>query len=93
MRVLYRASKIEEAFAKGKAVYEQVGDLEFCCGMMRAWWGRLIGFGARDYPRSTDAEVNLYTMLQQANGKSVLVMARVAFCPWCGDFIEVRRKR
>jgi hypothetical protein len=68
-------------------VYEQIG-VSFCCREMERQWDRLIGFGAKDCPRSTSRDVNLFTLRPQANGKPVLEVTPFAFCPWCGEAAE-----
>jgi hypothetical protein len=72
-------------------VYEPIGEVEFCCDSLRRCWGVLVGFGARDCPRSTSREVNLYTLRQQANGQPVPVAVPVDYCPFCGEAVKVCR--
>jgi len=87
MRVRYRSRSARTA----ETVYEQVGDVRFCCEAMRERWGLLIGFGALGHRRSTDRAVNLYSVVTQANGTSLLGMTPVDFCPFCGEPIETCR--
>jgi hypothetical protein len=87
MRVLYRGRQAKQA-----AVYEQ-GPVTFCCAEMCRWWGRLIGFGAKDCLASTSREVNLYLVRAQASGAGVVELVSVDFCPWCGGVIELCREK
>jgi hypothetical protein len=59
-----------------------------CC-----WWGRLVGFGVRDYPASTSRTVNLYADHPQTNGRAVLGLTEIQFCPWCGEAVETVREK
>jgi hypothetical protein len=68
------------------------GQVKFCCPKMERHWGALVAFGmpGRD---TTSRTVNLCVPVPQANGKEVLEVASVDFCPWCGQLIEVCRKK
>ena len=87
MRVCYRSCRP----TNGEPVYEQAGDARFCCEGMSEHWGLLIGFGVLGHPRSTDRAVNLYAVVTQASGASLLGMTPVDFCPFCGEAIETCR--
>ena len=89
MRVCYRSCPS----ATGEAVYEQVGEPAFCCEGMSEHWGLLIGFGALGHLCSTDRAVNLYTVVSQANRVPLLGLTPVDFCPFCGECIEVCRRK
>lgn len=88
MRVYYRC--VNHPAQPGLTLYQQ-GRVDFCCIGMCRWWGRLIGFGARSHPVSTNREVNLFTDRPQPDGSPVLVMVPIDFCPFCGEIIEVHR--
>jgi hypothetical protein len=54
-------------------------------------WGRLIGFGVKDCPRSGNREVNAWTRIPQAKGGYVWGVTEIAYSPWCGEAVEVYR--
>ena len=54
---------------------------------MQRQWDRLIGFGVRGYKRSTSADVNLFSDLAQASGKTILEVVAITACPWCGEAV------
>src|ERR1700737_2771993 len=89
MRVFYRS--VQSWTPDGEAIYQQ-GPVKFFCASMCQWWGQLVGFGARG-ASSTSMEVSLYSERPQANGKAVLELVPVDFCPWCGEGIETVRTK
>ncbi len=89
MKVFYSASQVNVA----APVIYQSGRVKFCCVEMNRWWGRLIGFGARDCPESTSREVSLFLSRLQTNGKATLEVVPVQCCPWCGEAIGVCRSK
>jgi hypothetical protein len=74
-------------------VFEVVGPIKFCCAGMCRQWGGLLGFGVRDCPASTNRTVNLFADHPQANGRSVLELTEIQFCPWCGEVVETVREK
>ena len=90
MRVFYSVPKC--ASRSAVIVYEAVRVI-FCCAEMKRYWGRLIGFGVCGYARSTSRDVNLFTAIPQAGGKTVLEVTPIACCPWCGKAIEPCRMK
>lgn len=85
MRVFYRAVRCARRVAV--TTYEATR-VVFCCDGMRRQWGRLIGFGVRGCARSTSRDVNLFTAIPQANGKTALELTPILYCPWCGEVVE-----
>jgi hypothetical protein len=86
MRVFYRACH------SSIVVYDQTR-VSFCCAEMERQWDRLIGFGAKGCLRSTSRDVSLFTLHPQANGRPVLEVTPIGFCPWCGEAIEPCRMK
>ena len=84
MRVTYKTKQ-------GGNVYEETGT-DFCCTGMTQWWGRLIGFGVSGVS-STSRTVNLYLSRPQANGKTVLEIMPIDYCPFCGEAVELRHAK
>ncbi len=72
----------------GTPVYEQVAPVKFCCAGMCRWWNILIGFGIVGHERSTSKEVNLCVPRAQANGRALVEVVPIEFCPWCGEAVE-----
>ena len=87
MRVFYSAVTRRP----GPTVYRH-GTVEWCCASACRWWGVLIGFGTGGRP-STDWGVNLFATCPQVNGKPVLELAEIAFCPFCGEPVETCRAK
>jgi len=92
MRVEYVAVSRRRSGAPGLVVYRP-GRVTFCCAAMRRWWGVLVSFGVRDCPASTSREVNLYHERPQANGKTVLEVVPIDYCPFCGENIVICRRK
>jgi hypothetical protein len=90
MRVFYRALPGHPVRGP-EVVYEQAGSPSFCCEGMRGHWGTMIGFGARNAPRSTDREVNVWTRIEQARGLFTWGLVAVNHCPFCGEAVEICR--
>jgi hypothetical protein len=84
MRVFYRCLR------RVLPVYEQI-DVAFCCSGMALQWGRLVGFGARGVTACTSRDVNLFVDRPQANGRSILELVPIQYCPFCGEPIETGR--
>lgn len=89
MRVTCRSCPSET----GEPVYEQTAPIKPCCAEMARRWGSLVCFGIAGARRSTSREVNLYVPQPQANGKAVLEVVPVAFCPWCGEAVKTYRMK
>ena len=89
MRVFYRG----QPSSSGETVYEQVGPTTFCCASMCRYWCVLIGFGILGHSRSTSREVNLSVPRSQANGSTVAEVVPIDFCPWCGEAVDVCRRK
>jgi len=85
MRVSYRSCPSRT----GEPVYEQTAPVKFCCAEMCRRWSVLIGFGVLGHDRSTSREVNLSIPKPQAKGHTLMEVVPVAFCPWCGQPVEV----
>lgn len=77
MRVFYRS----RPSTASETVYEQVGPAEFCCASMCRYWCVLVGFGVLGHERSTSRDVNLCIPRPQANGRTVLEVVPIQFCP------------
>jgi len=60
---------------------------------MRRWWGRLVSFGVRGHPASTSKDVSLFLERPQANGKTILEVIPIDYCPFCGEIIVVCREK
>lgn len=60
---------------------------------MREQWGVLIGFGARDAVACTSRDVSLFNDRQQANGRMILEIVPIQYCPFCGESIEIVREK
>lgn len=86
MRVFYRPLR------RSLTVYQQTS-VSFCCEEMARRWGKLLGFGARDTAASTSREVNLFIDRAQANGRTILELVPIQFCPFCGEPVETVRKK
>jgi hypothetical protein len=84
MQVFYRAEKRSPRLP----IVYRAEPAKPCCESMARWWGRLVGFGVRECPASTSREVSLFLDRPQANGKTVLEVVPVAYCPWCGEAVE-----
>ena len=84
MKVFYRVRCARRAAV---TTYE-ASRVVFCCADMRRQWDRLIGFGVRGCARSTSRDVSLFTAITQTNGKTVLEVTPIIFCPWCGAAVE-----
>ncbi len=88
MRVSFRSCRCSRV-----KVYEQVGAVHFCCEDMRQEWGVLIGFGLKGHPRTTSHEVNIFTLHPQSTGTIMPGITEIRYCPWCGEEIEVVRRK
>jgi hypothetical protein len=89
MYVSYRSCRTSRV-----KVYEQVGDVHFCCQEMQDEWGILVGFGIKGHPRTTSREVNIFTSHHmQISGNFILGITEIRYCPWCGEEIEVCRAK
>jgi hypothetical protein len=88
MRVFYRACSGHHPLAP--VVYEQT-DVTFCCDTLCRCWDVLVGFGVKGCLRSTSREVGIFTSHAQANGKPVVGVMPVDFCPFCGEVIQTCR--
>jgi len=89
MRVFYRS---RQAWNR-EPVYEQTGPVKFCCAEMCRHWCVLVGFGVPESPRSTCRDVTLCIPRPQANGAAVLEVVAISHCPWCGEAVEVCRRK
>ena len=88
MRVSYRSVP-----SAAEPVYEQAGPVTFCCAEMCRRWNALVGFGVLGHDRSTSREVNLSIPKPQANGRTLAEVVPIDFCPWCGQPVEVCRRK
>jgi len=70
-------------------VYE-LTRVAFCCARMAKSWSGLLGFGARNGIPSTSCTVNLCVDRPQSNGRSILEMVPIRYCPFCGAEIVLR---
>jgi hypothetical protein len=89
MRVCYRSRPGRKPHGP-VAVYEQVGEVRFCCETMQRVWGGLVCFGVRGQ-RTTSREVNIFSLYPQNGGQLAAVLTEIQFCPWCAGAVEVVR--
>lgn len=86
MRVFYRSVR------RPVTVYQQTR-VEFCCDEMESQWNRLLGFGARDVRACTSRAVSLFVDRPQTDGRTVLELVLIRYCPFCGEEIEAVREK
>jgi hypothetical protein len=86
MRVFYRSVR------RSVTVYQQTR-VVCCCDEMERRWNRLLGFGARDVRACTSRVVSLFVDRPQTNGRTVLELVSIRYCPFCGEEVELVREK
>lgn len=90
MKVKYRIEVGGPSSRLRLKAFELVAPPAFCCADMRRSWGRLIDLGLYGFARTENLSVCLCTTAHVIQGGvPVAGVDLIAFCPWCGEAIEL----